>query len=313
MNTNPWHPRNANGHGAAPSRKMKRRCAMTVPLSPCPLPQAGEGVAVTLRVFHVKALLVGLLALALAGCAGHTVTGESPEMRAASAENPRARIHTELGAGYFARGQYAVALQALRTALEADANYPPAHNILGLVHGELREDRQAEAAFRRAIELSPHYSEAHNNYGLFLCQRGRLAEGLARFEAALANPLYATPEKALANAGACALEKGDLDLAERHYVGALKRLPNQASALQGMAEVNFRRDRLLAARAQLRQLVASNQLNAQALWLGIRLERVLGDKAAELSYEAQLRRRFPDSMQAQWLLTGQYDKFGGLL
>jgi len=259
------------------------------------------------------ALLACAIALLLAGCAGQTVTSGSPEARSSTSENPRARIHTELGAGYYARGQYAIALQSLRTALEADANYAPAHNILGLVHGDLREDRQAEASFRRALELSPQYSEAHNNFGLFLCQRGRLAEGLARFEAALSNPLYATPERALANAGACALAKGDLELAERHYTGALRRMPNQASALQGMAEVNFRRDRLLAARAQLRQLVAIGELNAQALWLGIRLERALGDKAAELSYEAQLRRRFPDSMQAQWLLTGQYDKAGSLL
>jgi len=257
------------------------------------------------------ATLAGLLAIA--GCASPPDGGTRPETRPLSAENPRARVHTELAAGYYARGQYAVALQSLRTALEADAHYAPAYNILGLVHGELREDRQAEASFRRALELSPQYSEAQNNFGLFLCQRGRLDEAVAHFDAALANPLYATPERALVNAGACALEKGDLQRAERHFIGALRRAPNLALALQGMAEVNFRQQRLMAARAQLAQLSALGDLNAQALWLGIRVERELGDRAAERAYEAQLRRRFADSMQMQWLHTGQYHQVGSLL
>ena len=131
--------------------------------------------------------LLAALMLALAGCAGQTVHDSAgldarPEGRA----NVQARIHTELGAGYYARGQYAIALQELKIARESDPGYAPAYSILGLVHAELREDRQAEDNFRRAIDLSPGYSEGHNNYGLFLCQRGRVPESLARFEAASA-------------------------------------------------------------------------------------------------------------------------------
>jgi type IV pilus assembly protein PilF len=141
---------------------------------------------------------------ALAGCAQQgALEKASPETRSDRQVNVQARIHTELGAGYFARGQYAIALQELNIARAADPGYAPAYSVLGLVHAELREDRQAEENFRRAIDLAPNYSEAHNNYGLFLCQRGRAAESLARFEAALSNPLYATPETALANAGVC--------------------------------------------------------------------------------------------------------------
>ena len=165
-------------------------------------------------------------------------------------------MHTELGAGYYSRGQYAVALQELRKALAADSAYAPAYSILGLVHAELREDKQAEAYFQRAVELSPNYSEAHNNFGLFLCQRGRVADALKHFESALSNPLYATPEKALANAGNCAVEKGDLAQAELYFVRALKRVPNQSTALLGMAEVHYRQGRWLAARSLLRQVSA---------------------------------------------------------
>lgn len=261
----------------------------------------------------IPGLVLALLVL-LSGCAAQPqAVSDSPEARATREEDPRARIHTELGAGYFARGQHAVAFQELRAALQANPNYAPAFNMLGLVHGDLREDKQADENFRRAIALSPNYSEAHNNYGLFLCQRGRADEALARFETALSNPLYATPEKALANAGVCAMAKGDLAKAETYFARALKRAPNQPTAQQGMAEVHSRNGRWLAARSLLRQLGQAGELNAQALWLGVRVERQAGDREAEASYATQLRRRFPDAIQTQWLITGQYDQAGSLL
>jgi len=257
--------------------------------------------------------------LLLAGCAAtqQSGVGGSMESRAASEDNPSARLHTELGASYYQRGQYAVALQELRIALASDSRYAPAYSILGLVHAELREDKEAEGHFRRSIELSPNYSEAHNNFALFLCQRGRAAESLKHSELALANPLYSTPEKALANAGNCALEKGDVAQAEIYFTRALKRVPKQATALLGMAELHFRQDRWLAARTLLRQYSAQFSelaaLGPQALWLGVRAERKLGDREAEANYGALLRRRYPEAVQAQWLLTGQYDQAGGLL
>lgn len=262
--------------------------------------------------------LVLALGMLLTGCAAtSTSNGGSPEARAVGEENRSARLHTELGAGYYSRGQYAVALQELRKALDADAAYAPAYSILGLVHAELREDKQAEAHFQRAVDLSPNYSEAHNNYGQFLCQRSRAAESLKHFELALNNPLYATPEKALANAGNCAAEMGDLVQAELFFTRALKRVPGQPTALLGMAEIHGRQGRWLAARSVLRQLSAQYndiaEMSPQALWLGVRSERQLGDREAEANFGSLLRRRHPESMQAQWLITGQYEKAGSLL
>lgn len=257
---------------------------------------------------------VCILLFALVGCtAQQPVATDSPEARPAGGVNFRAQVHTDLGANYFLRGQYAVALQELTEALKADANYAPAFNMLGLVHGELREDQRAEESFRRAIARAPQFSEAHNNFGLFLCQRGRLKEAREQFEKALANPLYVSPEKALGNAGACSLEQGDLDAAERYYQGAVRRAPNHASAQLGLAEVDFRKGRWLAARALLRQLTEQSEVSAQALWLGVRIERRLGDREAEANYGAQLHRRYPAAMQTQWLITNQYDQMGSLL
>jgi len=80
-----------------------------------------------------------------------------------------------------------------------------------------------------------------------------------------------------------------------------------------MAEVHYRLGRWLAARALLRQLTEQAEVSAQALWLGVRIERRLDDREAEANYGAQLRRRYPDSMQTQWLITSQYDQMGSLL
>ncbi len=252
----------------------------------------------------MKRIIWSALALTLAAMAGCAQT-PAPGARG-DGESQHARIHTELAAQYFTRGQYAVSLEELRTTLEVSPNYAPAHNMLGLVHNELKEYDRAEASFRRAIQLAPEYSEARNNFGYFLCQRGRHDEGLVQFEAALGNPLYASPDKALANAGVCSLGKGDLARAEAYLQRALAHMPSQPTALLALAEVRHRQGRYPEARVALGRLAAVSELGADALWLGVRVERMLGDKAAEASYGAQLRRRFPDSPQAHQLMSGNY-------
>lgn len=260
----------------------------------------------------MNAALSGLFALALclglAACAQAPSGGgqTSPEMAGLSEDNPRARIHTELAAQYYSRGMYAVALQELREAVQTDSRYAPAYNMFGLVHGALREHAKAEEAFRHAIGLSPQYSEAHNNYGWFLCERGRFAPALERFEAALVNPLYAAPDKALANAGVCSLRQGDGKRAEDYLRRALARAPYQPVALYHMAWLNLEQNRPVDARNMLARLGEAGPLDAPALWLGARVERQLGDAAAESSYSTQLRRRFPNSRELYWLNNGQF-------
>lgn len=253
-----------------------------------------------------------ILLMLLAGCAAQPAA--VPGGRGADDGenvNQRARIHTDLAAQYFGRGQYAVSLQELRIALEADGAYPPAYNMLGLVHAELLEDKEAEAAFHRSIELAPQYSEAHNNYGYFLCSRKRRTEAMAEFERAWKNPLYTTPERALANAGLCALRDGDLAEAERYAQRALVRVDNQPQALLVMAEIRYRRGDLVSARHMLRQAEMQGALDAGGLWLAVRIERAAGNREAEAGYGLQLRRSHPDAQETAWLLNGRYDLPGG--
>jgi type IV pilus assembly protein PilF len=244
----------------------------------------------------------------LAGCAGTTggggnVHGKAPDTEA----QQRARLFTELAGAYFERAQYKIALEELRKAVTADSRFGPAYNVYGLVYMELAEDTLAEEYFRRAIELDRNDSIAHNNFGWFLCTRGRYDEGLSHFQLALRNPLYATPEQAIANAGMCAERKGDLTLAEANLLKSLKLRPDNPNVILKLAGVQLRQGRLVEARGNLQRYRELAQPSAESLWLGIRLERKLGDRAQEAAYGLQLRRNFPNSAEAQLLMAGQYE------
>ncbi|MBI4207081.1 MAG: type IV pilus biogenesis/stability protein PilW [Betaproteobacteria bacterium] len=222
-------------------------------------------------------------------------------------ERMRARIHTELAAGYFELGNMSVALEEANVALRADPGYSPAYNIAGLIYSELKEDRLAEQNFAHALRMNPLDSDANNNYGWFLCQRKREAESIKFFLAALRNPLYQNPERTYVNAGLCARQHGDLAGAEQFFLSALKVRPAQPQALYQAADLAYARGDYASAKQHLERLAQVVQANAEVLWLGLRIERKLGDRNSEESYAHRLRNNFPDSKEAQALLAGQYE------
>jgi type IV pilus assembly protein PilF len=229
-------------------------------------------------------------------------TGDESEARA------RARIHTELAANYFEIGNVGVALEEVKEALRADANYGPAHNVAGLVYAQLKEDRLAEESFERALSINPSDPDAHHNYGMFLCQRKQEKEAIRHFMLAVRNPLYPTPDRSYVNAGICARRSGDLAGAAEYFQLALKVRPNQPQALYQMADLSYMRGDYGEAKRYLGRLAQVAQaVSAEALWLGVRVERRLGDRISEASYASQLRTRFPNSREASALRAGQYE------
>lgn len=239
----------------------------------------------------------------LAGCvsqpAGQSVT---------SAGNiPSARVHTELAALYYERGQYGIALEEIAVALQASSGYAPAYTMRALVRMALREDVEAEHDFRHSLRLDANSSEAHNNYGWFLCQRGREAESIAEFVAAVKNPLYETPEKALVNAGLCSRKAGEYDKAGDFLRRALLLRPRLPEALIALAELDFDRQDWAGAKSHFMQYETSAQqpLPAESLWLAVRIERKLGKGLAEEEYARQLRKHYPEARETQLMLYGQ--------
>lgn len=243
-----------------------------------------------------------MIVLILAGCASPGEDGQSVSQHARGV----AKIHTELAAAYFERTQYAVALQEVGVAMQADDNYAPAYNVRGLIRMALREDEQADADFRRSLKLEPGNSETHNNFGWFLCQRGHAKDSVMQFLEALKDPLYATPEVAYANAGVCARKAGDLQAAESYLQRALILRPGMPEALFGLADVSFANADFATAKSYfLRFQQLTQDLNAEQLWLAVRIERKMHDRNSEASYAMQLSKRFPESREAQFLQTGE--------
>jgi len=221
----------------------------------------------------------------------------------------RAKIHTELGAMYFQNGNMAVALDELRIALEADSGYVAAYSVRGLVHAYLREFAKADEDFGRAMRLAPNDPEVNNNYGWYLCDTGKERQSIAYFLTALKNPLYETPDRAYTNAGTCALRAGDLEGAETYLLQALRYARDGApQARLQLAGLLYKRGVVEEARRYLNDAMKMIEpATAEALWLGVRLERKLGNRMAEGSYAAQLRSRYPASKEYQEFLKGNFE------
>lgn len=221
----------------------------------------------------------------------------------------RAKIHTELGAMYFQLGNNAVALDELQIAISSDSGYFQAYSVRGLVRLGLKEYDKAEDDFRRALNIAPNDPEVNNNYGWFLCQTGKERQSIAYFLNALKSPLYETPDRAYTNAGTCALKAGDLEGAQNYLLKAMQLSRDGAlTARIELAKLFYRRGVLEESRIYLNDALRMMEPpTADALWLGLRLERKLGNRSAESGYASQLRSRYPSSPEYQEFLKGSFE------
>ncbi len=212
-----------------------------------------------------------------------------------------ALTNLQLGIGYMREGQYEKALEKLNRAKQAEPDYAPVYNALGVLYQSMGVFDVAEENFKTAIRLNPGDSSALNNYGLLLCQSQRYEEADDAFMMAANNPLYTTPEFAYNNAGACALEHGQDDLAKSYLVEALNRNSKLGSALLQMSELEYDQGNHNAARKYLERYLELYKHTAKSLWLGIRIEEALGDEDAVSSYALLLRNQFSESEEAEYL------------
>ncbi len=237
------------------------------------------------------------LALGLIWLAGCTTEPVVPEM-------PRDQLaiqYIQLGVGYMQKGNYELALVRLKRAIEVDPKSAQAHNVLGLLYENLGENEKAEQHFAQAVRLDPDLSSARNNFGGFLCRLGRTDEAEAQFQAALQNPVYARPEIAYTNAGLCMQQAGQLERAERYLRDALQKDPRIPPALLQMSQISFQTGRYLPARAYLQRYQEVGPATAESLWLGYRIENLLGDQTEASTYAMRLQEDFPDSQEVRML------------
>lgn len=236
------------------------------------------------------------LLVALGGCST-TTEREGVDKREAAEAN------ADLGLRYMLQGNNEVALSKLKRALEYDSRYSPAHHYLAELYNRLDRPEDADEHYRDAVYYHKgDDSTLFNNYGAFLCSQGRVEEGEKQFLRVLENPVYQRPDQVYENLGLCLEGKPDLDSAEEYLRKALELNPRLPKALLAMSRISFARDNHLSARAYLQRFLAVARPTPESLWLGIRIERVLGDKDALSSYGLLLKGRYPDAPETKLYL-----------
>lgn len=257
--------------------------------------------------------LLALMMVALVGCAARGPGNQAPQEELATASDQsgtqrRAQIRLELAVDYYQQRQLSVALDEIKQALQADPNLADAYGVRALIYMDMGETRLADDNFQRAIKLSPGNPDFSNNYGWFLCQNGRAPDSIAYFDAALKNRSYQYPAKALNNAGLCSLKLKNEVAAERYFKQAFQFDPGNASAAYNMAKIHYDRREYDRAQFYINRLLKADEFSVEVLWLAVKTEHKLGDRAAENSMGTQLRRRYPASPEAAAYQRGAFDE-----
>jgi len=268
------------------------------------LAAAGAGAIVLVALSGCAASALGTAAASAAGAAaGNKLSGGPPQKAPEPKPDPKeaARLRVELASLYFGRGSMGPALEEANSAARLDPENAQAFNLLGLLHMERQEDALATANFDRALRLAANDPDINNNFGWFLCERGRPAESIKYFMTAVRSPRYANADRTWVNAGVCSRRQGNQTDARKFFEQALGVRATQPVALFNLAEMAFADGRVPESRLLLNQFMQAAPPTAEVLWLGVRVERALGDRKSEAIYAQQLRRLFPGAPETQLL------------
>lgn len=236
-----------------------------------------------------RILAIAVPALLLSACVTEYPKGEKPtepNLREA------ARANTQLGIEYARQGNFDLALEKLRRALQQDAGYAPAHGAIALLYARRGEDDQAESHYRRSLSLDSKDPSTRNNFAVFQCGRGKVREGEELLVETARDPRYRAPEGAWTNAGIC-VRRTDPARAERYFREALAVNPDFPDALLELAALAAQGKDWLKVRAFLQRRDRIAPATAQSLLLALQAERGLGDHRAAAELERRLRSEFP--------------------
>ena len=267
-----------------------------------------------LRLFvaFLTAVLLGLTMVACATPEGAVRAGaaQRPDLVTDSDEpetRRRARIRLELAVGYFEQGQTTVALDEIKQSLVTDPTFAEAYNLRGLIYMRLNDFRLAEESFRRSTALNPSDSNVYHNYGWLMCQQSRYAESMQLFAQALSNNLYGDRPKTLMTQGLCQIRAGQRAQAEQSLIQSYELDAGNPITGYNLSLLLFQRGELVRSQFYIRRLNNSELANAESLWLGIKVERRLGNSDAVGQLSGQLRKRFAQSPEVGLLDRGAYD------
>lgn len=253
-----------------------------------------------------------LLAGGLAGCAAGGPSASSTPQTFTESDEPeirkRATNRLKLAVLYFQDSKYNFALDEVKQAILTDPGWFEPYGMRALIQMQTGDYPQAEASFQKALSIYPGSSDLKHNYGVLLCKMKRPEQAMKLFATALADPNYTQRAKTWAEQGRCQLANGQKAEAEASFMRSFELDAGNAATGYNLAELLFERRELTRAQFYARRINNSEQASAESLWLGIKIERSLGNTDAQRQLEAQLRKRFGQSHEALALERGAFNE-----
>ncbi len=250
--------------------------------------RVGPGI----RLLLVSFIMVSVL---LTGC--KTVSPGAPKKWD---KDKRVQIYVDLGMSYLRSNQLRTAQIEFEKALKLSSRSDHAHHAMGLLYAKTGQTTKALKHLGQAIRLNSRNYIAINDYGSYLCQNKRVDRGLYhlnRIEKNLSNDARVMTYLTI---GLCYYESGIYDNAKRYLRKSLETSPTLSRALYMLADIYYRENNGLKARAFIERLFSTGNISAKALLLGAQIESQLGDRKREVQYMSELRKRYPDSPLANY-------------
>jgi len=240
---------------------------------------------------------VSLLTLTLAGC---VTSSSSPTPQGKASPKLAAEYNTRLAIAYMQQGRMDLAQNKLSEALRQAPEMPAVHNALALYYERTGRPEQAAHQYMLSLRYDAGNPNTQNNYGAFLCREGKYRQSIGYFVKASDNLDYQTPDRALANAGLCALKIPDKALAEKYFKQSLAINRDQGQSLWHLGLLSFEAGKYTEANNYLARLIGVTQRpSATMLWVTIEAAWAVGDRVHAEHYGRELLKLYPNSPEAQ--------------
>jgi type IV pilus assembly protein PilF len=246
--------------------------------------------------------LSGCVAVGPEGGGGVVTESDEPDVRR------RARLRLELAARYFEQDKVNIALDEVKQSIANDPSYAEAYNLRGLIYLRLNDLNLSEDSFLRSLSIKPNDPNVLHNYGWLLCQQTRLIEAVKYFTQAIENPSYSGRAKTWMTQGLCQIKMGKNADAEYSFGKSFELDASNPITTYNLAQLLYQRNDFVRSQFYIRRLNNGQLANSESLWLGIKVERRLGNRAVVEQLAGQLRTRYPKSHELELFERGSFNE-----
>jgi type IV pilus assembly protein PilF len=205
--------------------------------------------------------------------------------------------HLNLGMTYLQRDNREASRRHFEKALKLKPDSAAAHNGLGLLYQLTGEMALAEKSFKRALSEDDSYTQARVSYGRFLYDQARYLEAYAMFDKAAMDISFQQRALTLTYLGQTALKLGNTIKAKSTFEHAININSHLTLAMIELGDLYFDEKEYAKSKQYLDQYTNLAGRSPRSLWLGIRIERIFGNKDKEASYSLALRNLHPYSQE----------------